>query len=463
MLNLEPVVQKALANAAKHQHPVVASYSFPFGVLDLLPLLTHPADRTIVRIFWEQPTKKLAYAGLNQIFQFDVSPGQTLTELNREIMPVLEQSVTLSDDPSLGPKVLGGTSFDNKGASNGVWSHFPTGRFIIPECLATRKNNFVWITISLRVEPDQELKQLVKHFNQTITYYRNRLPVTLPPIRRVPVDTFKDVPTRNSYRSIITSVLSALKPGKIEKAVISRSHQVKIDGPVSVISAIQILRQAYPECTSFMFSYPGEGIFFGATPEQLIKKEGQKLHTAALAGTMRRGENMEEDRLLAGDLLDSHKEREEHQLVIDQIRGKMEAVVDNLYVQSHPEVLKLKNVQHLQTQISGDLNQDYSILDLVDQLHPTPAIAGTPTAEALKLIRKLEQHDRGWYSGPIGWMDQDQDGEFCVALRSALIKDNVAHVFAGGGIVSESIPDREWDETELKLQPIISALSGGEV
>ena len=116
-----------------------------------------------------------------------------------------------------------------------------------------------------------------------------------------------------------------------------------------------------------------------------------------------------------------------------------------------------------QTPITGKLGKDEHILNLVARLHPTSAVAGTPTDKAMKIIGKMEAHDRGWYSGPIGWINSKGDGEFYVALRSALVKDGEAHIFAGGGIVSESHPDTEWEETELKLQPIISALSGGQI
>jgi len=138
-------------------------------------------------------------------------------------------------------------------------------------------------------------------------------------------------------------------------------------------------------------------------------------------------------------------------------------MIRNLQHPDRPQIMKLKNVQHLQTPISGELNEDVTVLDLVARLHPTSAVAGTPTKEAMEVIHKMETHDRGWYSGPIGWLDEKGDGEFYVALRSALVKDEEAHVFAGGGIVSESHPDKEWDETELKLQPILSALSGGQI
>jgi menaquinone-specific isochorismate synthase len=172
---------------------------------------------------------------------------------------------------------------------------------------------------------------------------------------------------------------------------------------------------------------------------------------------------MEEDRLLAETLFDSHKEREEHRFVIDQIRRKLEPIMPELGIPHEPHILKLKNVQHLRTPISGKLKNGENVLDLVQLLHPTPAVAGTPTNHAMAVIRKLEPHDRGWYSGPVGWIDPKGDGDFFVALRSALVKEGESHVFAGGGIVSESLPDQEWLETELKLQPIITALSGGQV
>ena len=277
------------------------------------------------------------------------------------------------------------------------------------------------------------------------------------------MDKFRDIPDKKKYSETIFSVLGAIRPGKVEKAVISRSHHVKVGQGFSAVSAIQILRNMYPKCTNFMYSFPDEGIFFGSTPELLVRLKEKYIETEALAGTIARGRNMEEDRLLAETLFDSHKEREEHQFVIEQIKRKLEKLIPDLSFSNEPQILKLKNVQHLHTPISGNLKNGDNILSLVKQLHPTPAVAGTPTDKALDIIQRVETHDRGWYSGPVGWIDTKGDGEFCVALRSALVKDEEAHVFAGGGIVSESLPDQEWEETELKLQPILTALSGGEV
>jgi menaquinone-specific isochorismate synthase len=300
-------------------------------------------------------------------------------------------------------------------------------------------------------------------FIRTKIYYENRLPVTLTPISRAPVDKFRDIPDQKTYAKTIFSVLGRIKPGQLEKVVISRSHHVKVGKNFSGISAMQILRNAYPKCVSFFFSFPDKGIFFGSTPERLIRLKNRYIQTEALAGTIARGNNMEEDRILAKKLMGSHKEREEHSLVMEQIVRKLEPIIPHIQYPSSPQILKLKNVQHLQTPITGELNQVAHILNLVKRLHPTSAVAGTPTDKSMEVISEMELHDRGWYSGPIGWVDKKGDGEFYVALRSALVKDEEAHVFSGGGIVSESHPDTEWEETELKLQPIISALSGGQI
>jgi menaquinone-specific isochorismate synthase len=294
-------------------------------------------------------------------------------------------------------------------------------------------------------------------------FYENRLPVTLPPITRVAVDKYRDVPDRETYAQTIFSVLGEIKPSQLEKVVISRSHHVKVGTGFSGVSSMQVLRNAYPKCTSFFFSLPGKGTFFGSTPERLIRLKDKFVQTEALAGTIARGNNIEEDRILAETLMGSHKEREEHNLVMEQIIRKLEPIISDIQYSSSPRILKLKNVQHLQTPITGELRKDEHILNLVARLHPTSAVAGTPTDKAMKIIGEMEAHDRGWYSGPIGWINSKGDGEFYVALRSALVKDEEAHIFAGGGIVSKSHPDTEWEETELKLQPIISALSGGQI
>ena len=456
-------LSEAIGDAKSKNSSILFSYTFHFESRDLLPLLSHPADKNACRIYWEQPLEGFALAGLGKILELNFDSNQSMDSINENINSYFEHSIHVSSHPSSGPRFLGGHSFNSNTNSDETWANFPRACYILPECLATLNPDGCWLTISKMVTKDDNHKSIFREFSRNCTHYAKRLPVTLPPLRYISVDKYKDIPNRKEYDKIIYSVLEEIRPEKLEKVVISRSHQVKVDEGFSVVSALQVLRNIYPKCTNFFFSFPEYGVFFGATPEQLIRKNGKQIKTEALAGTIGRGRNMEEDRLLAEKLFDSHKEREEHRFVIDQIKGRLETIIPELDIPYEPQILKLKNVQHLKTPISGKLKNGENILDLVKLLHPTPAVAGTPMKRAMEVIEKLEPHDRGWYAGPVGWIDPKGNGDFFVALRSALVKDEEAHVFVGGGIVSESLPEQEWDETELKLQPIISALSGGQI
>ena len=461
--NLEQGLLHTLERANKLQDPVLFSYSFRFEVRDLLPILTHPADKNTIRVYWEQPSQGVSFAGLGSILEFQQSEKNNSHNINEQIQVTMKQGVSVTDNSLIGPRIIGGFSFNQYNGSDNTWENFPRIQFLLPECLGTSTDDGSWLTICRMVKPNEGVDSTINEFTRTKTFYENRLPVTLPPISRVAVDKFRDVPDQGTYARTIFSVLGKIKPGKLEKVVISRSHHVKVGKGFSVVSAMQVLRNVYPKCTSFFFSFPGKGTFFGSTPERLIRLKNRFIQTEALAGTIARGNNMEADRILAETLMGSHKEREEHNLVMEQIIRKLEPLITDIQYPSSPKILKLKNVQHLQTPITGKLVNDEHILDLVARLHPTSAVAGTPTDKAIKIIDEMEAHDRGWYSGPIGWINGKGDGEFYVALRSALVKDEEAHVFAGGGIVSESHPDTEWEETELKLEPIISALSGGQI
>ncbi len=456
-------IQQAVTKAKNKSQNIIVSRSFIIDSQDILPLLTHPSDKKKIRIYWEQPSKSFALAGLGSAIAIDLSSELSISDANKQISEFYKNAIILGDLDFVEPMFIGGHSFDLQSDSNGIWKNFPKGRFILPECIAIKNEHSSYLIITQTVSENDNPEKIKNDFTKKCIHYQNRLPVTLPPIQRVSVDKFKDVPEKDSYRKTIFEVLNTIHPGNVEKVVISRSHQVQIDKEFSCISPIQVLRNTYPNCTTFLLSFPNEGIFFGSSPERLIIKNGKTIQTDALAGTIARGANMEEDRLLTKTLIGSHKESEEHQFVIEQIREKLETITSDLSIPNIPEIQKLKNVQHLLTPISGNLENGKNVLDLVEFLHPTPAVAGTPTQKALEIIKNSEQYDRGWYSGPVGWIDKNGDGEFCVALRSALVNNDEARVFAGGGIVSESVPDKEWEETELKLLPIISALSGGQV
>jgi isochorismate synthase len=228
--------------------------------------------------------------------------------------------------------------------------------------------------------------------------------------------------------------------------------------PAAVLRA---LGTRYNDCYLFAIDRGGR-CFLGATPERLVRKSGALVKTTCLAGTTRRGGTPDEDEILGADLLASGKNRAEHAVVVHMIAGAMQAVCTDLQRPNTPTLLRLANVQHLYTPIVGRLRDGVSLLDLVARLHPTPAVGGFPRAAALAHIRAVEGMDRGWYAAPVGWLDARGDGEFAVALRSALLHGDTARLFAGCGIMADSEPDAEYAETLVKLRAMLSALEAAQ-
>ncbi|MGC9222238.1 MAG: isochorismate synthase, partial [Solirubrobacteraceae bacterium] len=221
------------------------------------------------------------------------------------------------------------------------------------------------------------------------------------------------------------------------------------------------LRDGFPSCFVYAVGRGGAS-FVGATPELLVRKEGMRATTVALAGSIRRGSDPAVDDQLSETLLHSSKNRHENLVVAERIARQLEPFAVWVTVAQAPAVIRVANIQHLATPIRAQLREPFSVLRLAGALHPTPAVGGEPLDACVELIPALEGIDRGWYAGTFGWIDTGGDGEMCVTLRCALLRGDVAHCYAGCGIVADSDPSAELEETETKLQallPILTATS----
>jgi isochorismate synthase len=234
---------------------------------------------------------------------------------------------------------------------------------------------------------------------------------------------------------------------------------VRSPEPFDPPAALRRLAASAPESTTYAFARGGS-TFIGATPERLVRTEGRAFETVAVAGTAPRSPDPAEDSRLGEGLLASEKEREEHAIVVAMLRTSLGPIVEELRVAPTPGLLRLRHVQHLVTPVAGTLRSEAGLLPLGGRLHPTPAVGGEPRALALELIAEHEGFDRGWYAGPIGWVGADGDGELMVALRCALVESRDAALFAGCGIVADSDPAREWEESRIKLRAVANALGG---
>ena len=199
-------------------------------------------------------------------------------------------------------------------------------------------------------------------------------------------------------------------------------------------------------------------IFLGATPECLVRLVEGRVETASVAGSAPRGRSPEEDLELGRQLRESKKEQAEHAFVVRALCDALAPHCDALEVRESPRLMRLQDIQHLETPITGQLRARRSILEVLGSVHPTPAIAGAPREAALEWLSLNENLDRGWYSGPIGFVDSEGGGEFYAALRSAVLRGNEARLFAGAGVVDGSDPESELRETRLKLRAMLAPL-----
>jgi len=246
---------------------------------------------------------------------------------------------------------------------------------------------------------------------------------------------------------------------KVHKVVLADVMDVEAQQEIDVVRSLQTLRKNHPDCTVFSVGNGRGQSFIGASPERLLSINEGHLTTDALAGSASRGKTSNADAKISQSLLNSEKERYEHQVVVKFIVEQLRSLGLTPKYTAAPQLLRLLHIQHLHTPISATLNpQTLSPLEILAQLHPTPAVAGLPRSIACQLIRQQETFDRGLYAAPVGWIDTEGNSEFIVGIRSALIDGCKARLYAGAGIVAGSEPARELAEIRLKLQTLLNAL-----
>jgi salicylate biosynthesis isochorismate synthase/menaquinone-specific isochorismate synthase len=285
-------------------------------------------------------------------------------------------------------------------------------------------------------------------------------PASMPLIDPHPVQparVFGAAPPEH-YEGAVARAVELIKRGDVRKVVLAREVRVHAADPFDPAAVFGALRDVFPSCFTYCVGY-GDRAFIGASPELLVRRDGSRAQTVALAGTTRRSADPSVDDHLGEQLLHSTKEREEQAIVTARIEQTLKPVSVWVAAAEEPMLVKVQNVQHLATPIRAQLREPISAVELAGLLHPTPAVGGEPRDRAIKLIPELEGLDRGWYAGPVGWMDASEDGEFCVALRGGLLHGDTAHLYAGCGIVRDSDPAAELAETEIKLQTMLPLLA----
>lgn len=317
--------------------------------------------------------------------------------------------------------------------------HAEGSALVVPEVVVGRRDGETWVTV----------------IGQGISAAPTLAEST--PMREPVGTSFADGPVDSiTWQGLVAEAVSRISRGDLDKVVLARDLIATLDEPLDVRAPLTHLAAEYPSCWTFHV----DG-FFGSTPEMLVRLERGLVTSRVLAGTIRRTGDDTHDLALAGSLARSSKDLEEHEYAVRSVADALAPHCTNMFVPETPFVLHLPNVMHLATDVTGVMSHGGSALTLAASLHPSAAVGGTPTAEAVKLIDEIELLDRGRYAGPVGWIDARGDGEWGIGLRSAQIEGDgrTVRLFAGCGIVADSVPADELAESNAKLVPVRDALT----
>ena len=448
--------------------------SVPWPEVSFLAILKHAPESP--RTYWESTAHPVSLIGWGKALELtDWGEGrfqgiqEQAKHLATQLFPLNPQAPVEAC-----PRWIGSFSFLPRAAAETGWQAFPDAYFILHRFQLARLDNQCWLTINHMVDADHDPDELEGFFSARLAEAEAVLmaaaadsQIAICPPARIKI-TLKE----ETWCKMVTGALEHIRKADFRKVVLARTLQADFDGPPAIETIMTNLAAHYPDCFRFLIeperqgpSSPGQA-FLGASPELLAAVEYDQaarattFQTAALAGTARRGSNQTEDARLAQELLDSSKEREEHAIVVQAIETKLASLASELDISPEPRLRKLGNVQHLETPIHGRLAYGRGVLDVVAALHPTPALGGWPQAPAQDYLATAEPFTRGWYAAPVGWFDPFGNGLFAVGIRSGLFNDRTATLFAGAGIVADSDPLKEWQETGLKFKPLLEAIGG---
>jgi len=457
---LEQAVKKA-RRAGGADGGVLAAVTFPV-VRDADPSAVVFASRRAGEPWFcmEQPEReRRAVAALGCVIELAAHGPQRFEDVAARWRALAANALSDgADGRGAGLIAAGGFAFSPEGGDSPHWAGFAPASLHVPEVSLARTGDEVQLTIAALVQADDIADELLAGVASRLGELRTSpLPLLDPdPVGRYVVAA--STPPEH-YEAAVARAVERIRAGALEKIVLAREVQVHAPAAHDAAAIYGVLREGFPSCFCFCAGR-GDAAFVAASPELLIRREGMRASTLALAGSARRSADPSVDDHLGEQLLRSDKDRAEQAIVARRIECALRPHSLWVAAAEEPVIVKMANIQHLATPIRAQLARAVGAVRLAGVLHPTPAVGGEPFAVAEPLIPALEGLDRGWYAGPIGWTDTNEDGEFCVALRCALLRGSLARCYAGVGVVRDSDPAAELAETDVKLGALLPVLAG---
>jgi menaquinone-specific isochorismate synthase len=405
---------------------------------DILKLLK--AQTINEQFFWEDRETGDQIAGIGACYYSTASHKKNLKKTHKEV----DTLISKSDE---GVKAFLGTSFLDHLQNDKLWGNFGAYTFIIPQFEIIKKDSLYSISFHYLYNTSIPITDVFKSAFKQLNFNELPKPVTYNYLTKL----FS--PTKEKWKLIVDNLRHLIDTKKLHKAVLAR--QMTLTLKESISGHDLLTHNTVENCYRCLFRTKQGDSFISVSPERLFLRQDMTLLTEAIAGTRPRGVDNLDDRVLEQALMNSHKDDEEHQFVLDMIKEKLHSLCDVITETSRKTVLKLEYAQHLYFSILGILKEDTSDGDIMRALHPTPAVGGFPTKEAIDFIALNEPFDRGWYSGALLLIEKNRT-EAIVGIRSSLLKDKKLHVFSGAGVVARSIAELEWEELNTKIIPFLS-------
>ncbi len=412
------------------------------------------------RYYWENQNDSIAFAGAGTAVELMAWGENRYRKIEDDARELFADALLVGEGTQLaGPRLFGGFAFRDDFTPDNTWAIYTPAYFVLPHYQLTSLHGQMWLTINTQIPLDEKPETLIPDLKTALQEKMAQLKAREGLTAQRTQSDLLNINYPRSYaiwERMINEATRRIRAGELQKVVLAREAELQFAAPIRILPVLRYLAMHYAECYRFLFEPRPHYAFYGASPELLVSMTGKRVETMGLAGSIRRGASPAEDERFGQQLLGSEKDRHEYQIVVDKLRDRLSPLTASLEIPP-VSLFKLSNIQHLYTPICGSLHRETGILPLIEALHPSPALGGDPRLKAMALIRELERIPRGWYGAPVGWIDSQLEGEFAVAIRSAVAQDRRVWIYAGAGIVADSVPQLEWEETALKFRPMLDA------
>lgn len=454
-------IQLGLKQCAERKQPVLISHVACAGMIDPLASFRSAQTRHEEEIvYWSDAGENLVLVGVGSAYsiKIDDSGLDRFSRIEKKWAEIKNNSIRSNNCKiaQTGLLLLGGGAFDPIKLQSDRWRHFANAEFHLPRMLLTCKDGEAWVTINYLLQGNENPEELAQGLLAQCEWFLSK--EKYQPSAVGSSFAIKEVGA-DQWIAMVERIVQSIREGDVKKVVLARELFLQSKTVISLTDVLARLHAGQPGSYIFAFAHHGDCLI-GASPERLIKRKGDEYFSTCLAGSIKRGRNQAEDEMLRQELLQDKKNRYEQNLVVRMLSDKLNKYCESLEIPAEPHLKPLRNIYHLCTLLQGQARPETSIFTVLDDLHPSPALGGFPQKEAIKKIREEEQLDRGWYGGPVGWVDDNGEGEFIVAIRCGLVRGKEVSLFAGCGIVETSDPVSEYEETQIKFQPMLSALGG---